>query len=66
MFKHLQEARKTYWIHFWFAIKASFWLLLALFTSLVHAFVPGWFPFVARNIIIKLNRDIENLTRNDS
>lgn len=52
--KHLNESNKTYAAHCSFALKAGCLLLWAGFTSIVHAFLPNLFPFVSRDIVLRL------------
>ncbi len=52
--KHLAESNKTYIQHFKFAFYAGWMLLWAGLTSIIHACIPSLFPFVSRNIIVKL------------
>ena len=52
--KHLAESNKTYSQHFRFAFYAGWMLVWAGLTSIIHAFIPSLFPFVSRNIIVKL------------
>ena len=52
--KHLSESGKTYLEHGRFAIKAGGLLLWAGFTSIVHGLLPNLFPFVSRDIVLRL------------
>ncbi|MEZ4573802.1 MAG: DUF6356 family protein [Vampirovibrionales bacterium] len=48
--QHLKAAGKSYVPHGTFALKAGILLFYAGFTSIVHAIVPAWYPFKARDI----------------
>jgi len=52
--KHLEESGKSYGEHFTFAMRAGFLLLWAGVASIVHAIIPGLFPFVSQRIVIRL------------
>jgi hypothetical protein len=52
--KHLTESNKTYTEHFEFAFKAGLILLWASITSIIHAFIPGLFPFTSQKIVMNL------------
>jgi hypothetical protein len=51
---HLKESGKSYGEHFMFAMRAGFLLLWAGVASIVHAFIPGLFPFVSQRIVMRL------------
>jgi len=53
--KHLAESGKTYCEHAGFAIKAGGLLLWAGFASIVHGLLPNLFPFVSRDIVLRLS-----------
>lgn len=52
--KHLEESGKRYGEHFMFAMRAGFLLLWAGLASIVHAIIPGLFPFVSQRIVMRL------------
>lgn len=41
MTKHLDEVGETYWMHLWFCVRASFFLLLAVFFLILHGLTGG-------------------------
>lgn len=52
--QHLNASGKTYSVHFRFAMKASFWLLVAALTSFIHAVLPNLFAFTSQRIVMRL------------
>ena len=52
--KHLNEAGKSYFDHFKFALIAGLILIYAGITSIIHAFIPSIFPFTSQKIVKKL------------
>jgi len=52
--KHLNEAGKSYFEHSKFALMADFILMYAGITSIIHALIPGLFPFTSQKIVKKL------------
>ena len=52
--KHLNEAGKSYFEHFKFALIAGFILMYAGITSIIHALIPSLFPFTSQKIVKKL------------
>lgn len=52
--KHLTESGKTYLEHGRFAFKAGVLLLWAGVASIVHGLLPNLFPFVSRDIVLRL------------
>lgn len=52
--KHLNEAGKSYFEHFKFALVAGFILIYAGIASIIHAFIPTLFPFTSQKIVKKL------------
>ncbi len=55
--QHLNASGKTYSVHFRFAMKASFWLLVAALTSFIHAVLPNLFAFTSQRIVMRLVRE---------
>lgn len=51
---HLNESGKTYLEHGRFALKAGFLLLWAGIASIIHGLLPNLFPFVSRDIVLRL------------
>lgn len=54
---HLSDSDITYGEHLSFAVKASALLAYASVASLVHAFVPAFFPATAARIVIGLYKE---------
>lgn len=54
MDKHIQLSGKTSKEHFAWAFCSGFRLLYAGIASIVHAFIPSFFPFVSEKIVIEL------------
>lgn len=52
--KHLLDSQTNYAEHFKFAVHACILLFYASITSLIHAFIPGWFRGTPAFIVIKL------------
>lgn len=52
--RHLEESKITYWRHLIFAVIAGVRLIIAGVASLIHAFIPQWFPGVAAFTVIDL------------
>jgi len=57
--QHLDASGKTYSVHFRFALKASFWPLIAAITSFIHAILPNLFAFTSQRIVTKLIQESE-------
>lgn len=58
--EHPASVDETYFEHMRFALRFSFWLLVAGLAALVHAFIPAACEKTASNIIRKLYARIEN------
>ena len=52
--QHLKDSKTTYFEHFKFAVYASFLLLYAAVTSLIHSIFPFLFKGTAAYIVVKL------------
>ena len=55
--QHLKDSNCTYFSHLKFAIYASFLLIYAAVTSLIHAIFPFLFKGSAAYIVIKLYKE---------
>lgn len=51
--QHLKKSGKDYRTHFLFSFKWGFFLIWTGVASVLHAFVPSWFPFTAPRNVLK-------------
>ena len=52
--EHLDKSQENYFSHFLWALLAGLRLIWAGIASIIHGFVPGWFPGTAAKTVIDL------------
>ena len=52
--EHLDKSKENYFSHFVWALLAGLRLIWAGIASIIHGFVPGWFPGTAAKTVIDL------------
>lgn len=52
--RHLQQAQKSYFYHFYFGVKWGFFLMYVGVLSCIHGVIPALFPFHAPRSLLRL------------
>lgn len=60
---HIQNSRKGWWRHTWFATWAGIVLIVAGVLSIIHALLPNLFPYLTERMIKNLLQQSEQLRK---